>query len=68
MVDLTNYPMLNKRQNTPFFADLTNEDRDECQWLTDESGRVEHDCFSQGPQTLVQLEHEAPSWVEGQPS
>jgi hypothetical protein len=27
MVDLTNYPMLNKRQNTPFFADLTNEDR-----------------------------------------
>ena len=27
MIDLTNYPMLNARQNTPFFADLTNEDR-----------------------------------------
>ena len=27
MIDLTNYPMLNARQHTPFFADLTNEDR-----------------------------------------
>lgn len=27
IIDLTNYPMLNARQHTPFFADLTNEDR-----------------------------------------
>lgn len=26
-IDLTNYPMLNKRQHTPFFADITDEDR-----------------------------------------
>ena len=27
MTDLTNYPMLSARQHTPFFADLTSEDR-----------------------------------------
>tara|TARA_A100001388_G_C28752570_1_gene493043 strand:- start:230 stop:541 length:312 start_codon:yes stop_codon:yes gene_type:complete len=26
-IDITKYPMLNARQHTPFFADLTNEDR-----------------------------------------
>jgi hypothetical protein len=27
MIDINNYPMLNARQHTPFFADLTSEDR-----------------------------------------
>tara|TARA_B100001029_G_C14866901_1_gene342287 strand:- start:360 stop:671 length:312 start_codon:yes stop_codon:yes gene_type:complete len=26
-IDITKYPMLNARQHTPFFADLTDEDR-----------------------------------------
>ena len=27
MIDLTNYPMLNARQHTPFFADLTSGEK-----------------------------------------